>query len=127
MLKMLAIKGPIKTESQYEDALEQAHALMQLTYVKDSPEADQLDLLVMLIEEHEAKHYPIEYMPQNPIDAIKERLEEMKIEEADLMKIFGNRHALADILSGKRKLNLAMIRRLHEKLKIPAETLIAVY
>ena len=63
----------------------------------------------------------------NPVEAIKYRLEQTGIDQKELTKILGGRSRKFEILSGKRKLSLNMIRELHNKLNIPAETLIAVY
>ena len=49
------------------------------------------------------------------------------LERFFLNKILGYRSRKSEVLSGKRKLSLAMIRKLHQVLNIPAETLIAEY
>jgi len=49
------------------------------------------------------------------------------MQEKELNKILGGRSRKSELLSGKRKLSLNMIRELHNKLHIPAETLIAEY
>jgi len=116
---------PIKNEQQYEDALTTVYELMQETIKSDSKESDELEVLSILVKEYENEHYPI---PQpNPLEAIKFRLEQMNMSEADLSKILGARSRKSEILSGKRKLSLSMIRKLREKLNIPAEVLIQVY
>lgn len=51
----------------------------------------------------------------------------MNMTEAELSGILGARSRKPEILSGKRKLSLAMIRRLNKKLNIPAEVLIQEY
>ena len=122
---MLNIKGLIKTEEQYEMALEKAYQLTQLTLTEGSPELEELELLGVLIEQYEKIHYPI--APPHPIEAIKFYLDQMGLSELELNTILGSRSRKSEILSGKRKLSLPMIRVLHEKLKIPAETLIAAY
>ncbi len=122
---MLNIKGLIKTEEQYEEALERAYELMQLDLSEESVELNELELLGVLIEQYEKIHYPI--APPHPIEAIKFHLDQMGISETELNKILGSRSRKSEILSGKRKLSLSMIRILYEKLKIPAETLIAAY
>ena len=122
---MLNIKGLIKTDDQYEKALEKAYQLTQLTLTEGSPELEELELLGVLIEQYEKIHYPI--APPHPIEAIKFYLDQMGLSELELNTILGSRSRKSEILSGKRKLSLPMIRVLHEKLKIPAETLIAVY
>ncbi|RZK54371.1 MAG: helix-turn-helix domain-containing protein [Pedobacter sp.] len=115
----------IKTEEEYELALEKAYLLMQEEMELDSKKADELDLLTLLIEHYEESHYPI--MPPNPIEAIKFRLEQLGKSPSELSKILGARSRQSEILSGKRKLSLSMIRKLHEVLNIPAESLIGAY
>jgi HTH-type transcriptional regulator/antitoxin HigA len=114
----------IKTENEYDDALEQAYLLMQKDVLSNS-ELDELELVTLLIEHYEKEHYPIS--SPNPIVAIKFRLEQLGKPESELSKIFGARSRQSEILSGKRKLSLSMIRKLHEVLGIPAISLIGEY
>ncbi|GAB3963649.1 helix-turn-helix domain-containing protein [Spirosoma terrae] len=115
----------IKTEAEYESALERVYELMQLELVDDSPESDELEALTLFIEHYEAQHYPI--APPHPIEAINFRLEQLGMAKSELSKILGGRNRQSEILSGKRKLSLEMIRRLNSMLHIPAESLIGVY
>ena len=115
----------IKTEKEYETALAKAYLLMQEDFELGSEKADELDLITLLIEHYEEAHYPV--MPPSPIEAIKFRLEQLGKSETELSKILGARSRQSEILSGKRKLSLNMIRKLHEVLNIPAESLIGVY
>ena len=116
---------PIRTKKEYEAALEHVHSLMQKDIKRGSKLADELEVLSILVEAYERKHYPIP--PPHPVAAIKFRLEQMGLDENELTQILGGRSRKSEILSGRRKLSLTMIRELHDKLKIPAETLIAVY
>ena len=116
---------PIKTETDYENALERAGALMQKDIKEGSKLSDELEVLSILIEAYEKEHYPI--APPHPVEAIRFRLEQSDINEKDLDKILGGRSRKSEILSGKRKLSLNMIRTLHKELHIPAETLIEAY
>jgi len=115
----------IKTESEYENALERVYTLMQMDLVDDSPESDELEVLALFIEDYEARHYPI--APPTPIEAITFRLEQLGKQKSELVSILGTRARQSEILSGKRKLSLEMIRKLHSILGIPAESLIAAY
>ncbi|MEK7768020.1 MAG: helix-turn-helix domain-containing protein [bacterium] len=90
---------------------------------KGSPQADRLDVLATLVESWEEKHFPM--LPPDPIEAIKFRMEQDGLDNADLAKIVGGRNRVSEILRGKRGLSLEMIRNLHLKLRIPAESLIA--
>jgi HTH-type transcriptional regulator/antitoxin HigA len=116
---------PVKTKKDHEAALLRCYELMQKNLKPNSPEADELEVLSILVENYEKKHYPIP--PPHPVEAIKYRLEQSGMDEKELNRILGGRSRKSEILSGKRKLSLNMIRALHEKLDIPAETLIAAY
>jgi len=116
---------PIKNNKQYEEALARTYSLTQKNIKPDSKESDELEILSMLIKEYENEHYPV---PQpNPLEAIKFRLDQINMSEAELSQILGSRSRKSEILSGKRKLNLTMIRKLTEKLQIPADVLIQAY
>lgn len=116
---------PIKTEQQYEDALERIYTLMQVELEEGSKESDELEILSLLVKAYENAHYPVP--KPHPLEAIKFRMEQMGLSEAELSKILGYRSRKSEILSGKRKLSLRMIRRIHEVLNIPAEVLIKAY
>ncbi len=116
---------PIKTEGQYDESLARIYDLIQKDVTRDSPESDELEILIILVKEYENEHYP---MPSpNPLEAIKFRLDQMGMSEKELGEILGYRSRKSEILSGKRKLSLAMIRKLNEILHIPAEVLIQAY
>ena len=116
---------PIKNENQYEDALARVYALMQKDLKEGSKGADELEILSLLIKEYELIHYPV---PRpKPIEAIKFRLEQMGLTESQLADILGYRSRKSEILSGKRKLSLSMIRKLHQQLSISADILIQDY
>lgn len=116
---------PIKTKKDYEAAMARTYALMQKSLKPGTAESDELEVLSMLVEAYEKKHYPVP--PPHPVEAIRFRLEQSGISEKELNKLLGGRSRKSEIMSGKRKLSLSMIRILHEKLHIPAETLIAAY
>jgi HTH-type transcriptional regulator/antitoxin HigA len=116
---------PIKSKSQHEEYLLKAYELMQRDLRPNSKESDELELLSILIEAYEKENFPID--APNPIDAILFRIEQLGMTKSELNRILGSRSRTSEILSGKRKLSLAMIRKLNEKLGIPAETLIQEY
>ena len=113
----------IKTEKDYQQALDRLEVIFDAPV--DSPEGDEAEILSILIEKYEDMHYPIG--PPDPIEAIKFRMEQMDMKKGDLAEIIGYKSRVSEIFSKKRKLTLEMIRRLHEKLKIPYETLITDY
>ncbi|MEB2779472.1 helix-turn-helix domain-containing protein [Algoriphagus persicinus] len=116
---------PIKTNEAYEKALDRAYDLMQQELEPGSEASDELEVLSLLIKEYENENFSIP--KPHPIEAIKFRLEQSGISESELTKILGARSRKSEILSGKRKLSLTMIRKLHATLKIPASVLIQDY
>lgn len=116
---------PIKTEKEYDNALAHVYELMQTDIVEGSAISDELEILSLLIKEYELVHYPVSY--PNPIEAIKFRMEQMNLSENELSDLLGTRSRKSEVLSGKRKLSLSMIRKLADVLHIPANVLIQAY
>src|SRR6266481_7967824 len=111
---------PIKSERDYEQALQRVESLWKSP--EGSVESDELDVLATLIEAYEREHYPVD-LP-DPIEAIKFRLEQQSKDTRALIGIIGHRTRVYEVLQKKRSLSLAMIRNLHDKLGIPAKVLI---
>jgi len=111
---------PIRSESDYDQALHRLEALWGSP--SETPEGDELDVLVPLIEAYEREHYPID-LP-TPIDAIKFRLEQQGKDYRSLIGVIGQRTRVYEVMIGARPLSLNMIRKLHSELGIPADVLI---
>jgi HTH-type transcriptional regulator / antitoxin HigA len=113
----------IRTKADYEAALK------RLNEVFDEPEesklGDEAEILGLLIDDYERKHYPID--PPDPVEAIRIRMEEMQLKQRDLVEIFGGKNRVSEVLSRKRKLTLEMIRRLNSFLHISPGILIREY
>lgn len=110
----------IKTEEAYEEALSRIEEIFDSK--PGTPEGDELELLVTLVELYEEEKYPIE--APDPISAIKFRMEQQGLKNKDLIPFIGSKSKVSEVLSGKRELSINMIRKLHEGLGIPAEVLI---
>lgn len=114
---------PIKTEKDYDFALARVNTLFDAK--PNTNEADELDILVTLIEKFEQKNYPI---PEpDPIEAIKFMMEQNGLTNADLGVILNSRSRVTEIFKRKRALTIRQIRLLTENLHIPASTLIKEY
>lgn len=111
---------PIRTAEDHEAALAEVERLWGAKL--GTPEGDRLDVLTTLIASYEDQHFPFD--PPDPIDAIQFRMEQGGLSLIDLQRIVGPRARLADVMSRRRGLSIAMIRRLHETLGIPADILI---
>jgi HTH-type transcriptional regulator/antitoxin HigA len=112
---------PIKTKADHEAALAKIEELWDAA--PGSDDADTLEVLTILVEAYENEH--IDIAPPDPVDAIVFRMEQRGLDRADLQEILGvSRGRVSEVLSGKRCLSKAMIRRVADQLDIPAEILI---
>lgn len=114
----------IKTDEQHTKALEEIATLVALDPQPGTDEAERLELLSSLVEAYEKTRFPID-LP-DPIEAIRFRMDQKGLSQADLVPYFGTRGRVSEVLSGKRPLSISMIRALHEGLGIPAEVLIRI-
>ncbi len=114
---------PIHTEEDCKAALKEISTLMDSDPYAGTPEGDRLDILATLVKAYEAKHVPI--AAPDPVEAIKFRMEQSGLSVKDMEPLIGKSNRVYEVLNRKRPLTLAMIRRLHRKLGIPAEVLIA--
>jgi HTH-type transcriptional regulator / antitoxin HigA len=114
---------PIRTERDYEAALEEIGRLM--TARRGTPEGDELDVLSTLVEAYEAEHYPIE--APDPIALIEFAMEQRGADRADLEPMIGTRARVSEILTRKRALSLSMIRRLSDEWSLPTDVLVRSY
>lgn len=114
---------PIKTKKDHANALKRIEQLMSAK--ANSPEGDELDVLVTLVEAYEAKHYTID--APDPIAAIQHRMEALGMERKDLEPLLGSKSRVSEVLNRKRKLTMDMVRTLHVKMNLPAEALIQDY
>ena len=113
----------IKTDEDYQTALRRLDEIFDSPV--DSTESDEADILVLLIDEYENKHYLIE--APDPIEAIKIRMEEMQLKQKDIAQALGGKNRASEILNRKRKLTVEMIRNLTEQLNLSASILIKDY
>ena len=102
---------PIKNTRDYRRALREIKGLMHAK--RNTPAGDRLDVLVVLVEAWEAKHYPLD-LP-DPIQAIKYHMEQQGLSAHDLMPFIGGRNRVYEALARKRPLTLKMIWRLHKR------------
>lgn len=114
---------PIKNKADHIAALARIDQLWEAE--SDTPEGDELEVLATLVNAFEEKYFPIE--APDPIEAIKFRMEQQGLVDADLIPFFGHRSRVSEILNRKRKLTIAMIRKLHKGLSIPLDCLIKDY
>lgn len=113
----------LKTDEDYESALKRLEEVFDAP--ADTPEGEEAELLALLIEKYEAEHYSIP--DPDPIEAIKYMMEQNNMKQSDLAALLGDKGNVSKVLNKKRKLNLEMIRKLHDVLKIPYSVLMQDY
>lgn len=112
---------PIRSQDDYERAIAEVERLWGAA--TGTAKGDRMDVLATLIDAYEREHFPIE--APTPVEAIKFRMEQQGLTRKDLESVIGSRGRIAEVLSGKRQLSVAMIRKLRDQLNIPADALIA--
>ncbi len=110
----------VKNEVDYKTTIARIEEIFNAKL--GSPEGDELDLLVTLVELYEEKTYRIS-LP-DPITAIRFRMEQQGLKAKDMVPYIGSAPKVSEVLSGKRRLSLTMIRNLVNGLGIPAEVLL---
>ncbi len=113
----------IKTEADYQKALKRLEEIFDAKI--GTHESDEADILGLMIDEFEKKHYHID--APDPIEAIKIRMEEMQLKQADLADVIGGKNRVSEVLNRKRKLTVEMIRNLTKRLNLSPGLLIRDY
>ncbi len=110
----------VRTEQEYEPALKRVDELMEAEL--GTPEGEELDVLVDLVEAYESRHVPMGY--PSAVEAIEFRMDQDGLSPRDLVPFIGTRAKVSEVLSGKRAITMPMARALHKHLGIPAEVLL---
>ncbi len=114
----------IKSEKDYIEASERLETLFHSK--PGTPENDELQILVMLMEKYEDELLG-KFPDPDPIEAIKFKMEQMEIDQKELASIIGLRSRASEILSRKRPMSINIIRKISSALAIPADILIQPY
>jgi HTH-type transcriptional regulator/antitoxin HigA len=89
---------------------------------KHEPDDKPLDILATLVDAYEAKHHAIDR--PDPIAAIQFRMEQQGLTRKNLEPLIGSRARVSEVMTRRRSLTLAMIRRVRNELGISADVLI---
>ncbi|MBV6486058.1 MAG: hypothetical protein KFKLKKLM_02691 [Flavobacteriales bacterium] len=107
----------LKTEENYQEAIKRTLDIFNAE--DNSPEADELALLLLLVKDYEDRHIVIPHI--SPIEVIKLKMEEQGIKAKDLEPIIGNKVHVSSILSGRREITLKIAKRLKDFFNLPAD------
>jgi HTH-type transcriptional regulator/antitoxin HigA len=103
-------------------AVKRIEALMDQGVKPGTPEDDELEVLITLVDAYESKAFPIDV--PDPIRAIQFRMEQQGLSRRDIEPFIGSRARVSEVLTGKRPLTLEMVRRVRDGLGISADLLI---
>ncbi|MGO4339385.1 type II toxin-antitoxin system HigA family antitoxin [Labrys sp. KB_33_2] len=116
---------PIKTEADYDWAIAEITKYFENEPEVGSPDGDRFDVLAILIEAYEDKHYPI--ASPDPVDAIHSHMKLFNLPRKALVDVIGSSPRVTEILARKRALTLEMVYKLNREWHIPAEVLVKPY
>jgi HTH-type transcriptional regulator/antitoxin HigA len=111
---------PIRTEADHDSAVSRIAELIGAR--PDTAEGEELDILATLVDAYETKHHAID--APDPIAAIQFRMEQQGLTRKNLEPLIGSRARVSEIMTRRRPLTLAMIRRVRDELGISADLLL---
>lgn len=114
------IARPIKTEEQYNEAIELIETLIDCEV--GTPEMEMLELVGILVHDYEQREFPIGDL--NPIEAIKYQMEELGVTTAEMAELVGGKSRLSELLHEKRSLSVRQIKAISSRLDIPIDVLL---
>ena len=114
---------PIHSEADYQESLARINVLMDAK--PETPEGDELDILVTLVQAYEENHYPVD--APDPVEFIKNVMEFLGLDQAEFGRLLKSRPRASEILNRRRQLTLSQIRQITTAWKVPADPLIREY
>jgi len=119
----------IKTDTQNIKALNELENLLDKEESGElllEEESDRIELLALLIENYEKKHYPIKEL--DPIEHLKLFMEDKGLKQIDLVNILNiSKSTLSKILSKRRKISVGIAKKLHLRYNLSYDILLADY
>jgi HTH-type transcriptional regulator / antitoxin HigA len=105
------------------DAAEARALIAKLGRSSKHADISRLRAQALLLEAWERTRWPAD--PVSPIELIRYAMDQHDLTPAQLAPLLGTRSRVTEVLNGKRPLTLTMIRRLHDRLGLPVDLLIA--
>ena len=109
----------IRSEAENERYIAMLEGLDRKGSRISAAERRMAQLLTLLVEDFEAKHYALE--AAGPVDVLKELMLANNLKQKDLLDVFGTPSIVSEVLRGKRKLTTEHIRRLSRRFHVSPE------
>ena len=87
-------------------------------------ERELADLLTLLIEDFEERHYSLP--KATPLEMLAFLMEQHGLKQKDLVDVFGTRSIVSEVVNGKRELNKEHIRKLSERFASVARSVLLI-
>jgi len=117
-----ALPAVICSESENERCIRALEALDRKGSRMSAAERRLADLLTLLIEDFEERHYPLK--PADPVTVLQELMASNGLKQKDLLDVFGTPSIVSEVLNGKRQLTTEHIRRLSRRFHVSPEVFI---
>ncbi len=113
----------LRNEAEYDAAVAEIDALLELEPARGTLEYDRLELLSVLVEAYDEEHYRLgdTATPQAVVDFL---LEQRGMTRAALTPLLGGRSRVSEFFAGKRPLSITQIQRLRQLFSVPADLLL---
>jgi HTH-type transcriptional regulator/antitoxin HigA len=112
----------LQNEDEYQAALKAVRPYFENEPEEGTPAAAHFDALVLLIEQYEARHYEIPLA--SPVEVVRAVMEARNYSRNDLIAVIGSKSRAADLLNGRREINLDQVRKISKAWGIPVGALV---
>lgn len=109
----------IRTEAENERYIAMLEELDGKGSRLSAAERRMAQLLTLLIEDFEEKHYALR--ASDPVDVLRELMLANNLKQKDLLDVFGTPSIISEVLHGKRQLTTEHIRRLSRRFHVSPE------
>jgi HTH-type transcriptional regulator/antitoxin HigA len=111
-----SLPGVIRSEAENERYIARLEELDRKGSRMSAAEQRLAELLTLLIEDFEEKHYALN--AASPVDVLKELMLANNLRQKDLVDIFATPSIVSEVLRGKRQLTTEHIRRLSRRFHV---------
>jgi HTH-type transcriptional regulator/antitoxin HigA len=112
----------IRSEGENERCIRALEELDRKGRRLSAAERRLADLLTLLIEDFEEKHYALK--PADPVTVLTELMAANSLKQKDLVDVFGTPSIVSEVLHGKRQLTTEHIRKLSKRFRVSPEVFI---
>lgn len=109
----------IRSEAENERCIRRLEELDRKGNRMSAAERRMAELLTLLIEDFEEKHYAL--TATSPVEVLKELMLASELKQKDLLDVFGTASIVSEVLRGKRQLTTEHIRRLSRRFHVSSE------